>query len=97
MVEGGVDAMLLARVTGHLVATVKHPSLTGEKLMIVQPLDLQGRPDGAELVAVDRTGAGVGDVVLVLQEGGSCRQIMGKDDAPVEAIIAGVVDRITLA
>lgn len=88
--------MLLAKVTGHLVATVKHPALAGEKLMIVQPLDLRGQPDGPELVAVDRSGAGVGDVVLVLQEGTSCRQILGKDDAPVEAIIAGIVDRIAM-
>ncbi len=89
--------MLLARVTGHLVATVKHASLTGEKLMVVRPLDLYGQADPTEIVAVDRAGAGVGDVVLVLQEGTSCRQIMDKDDAPVEAIIAGVIDRIALA
>jgi microcompartment protein CcmK/EutM len=86
--------MLLARVKGHMVATVKLDSLHGEKLLIVEPLDHHGRADGSELLACDRAGAGVGDVVLLLQEGGSCRAVMGKKDAPVEALVVAVIDRI---
>lgn len=88
--------MLLARVKGHLVATVKLEGFNGEKLLIVEPLDEQGTPDGTELVACDRAGAGVGDVVLVLQEGGSNRLIMDKKTVPCEALIVGVVDRINV-
>lgn len=86
--------MLLARVTGTLWATVKHGSLEGEKLLIVQPLERSGASAGDEVVAVDRAGAGVGEVVLVLQEGGGCRQVMGKGDAPVEACVVAIVDRV---
>lgn len=89
--------MLLALVTGNLWATCKEENFKGEKLMIVQPVDLDGKADGPELVAVDRVGAGVGELVLVLQEGGSARMIMEKDKAPVEAIIVGIVDRVDLA
>jgi len=88
--------MLLARVKGHMVATVKLACFQGEKLLVVEPLDPAGKPDGTELIACDRAGAGVGDAVLVLQEGGSCRSIMGKADAPVEALVVAVIDRINI-
>jgi len=88
--------MLMARIKGHMVATVKLPCFAGEKLLIVEPLDPAGRPDGLELIACDRAGAGVGDLVLVLQEGGSCRAVMNKVEAPVEALIVAVIDRINL-
>lgn len=86
--------MLLARVKGHLVATVKLDGFHGEKLLIVEPLDHTGKPDGTEVIACDRAGAGVGDVVLLLQEGASCRLVMGKKDVPAEALVVGVIDRI---
>lgn len=89
--------MLLAQVKGHLVASVKLAGFSGEKLLIVEPLDHTGRPDGTEVVACDRAGAGVGDIVLLLQEGASCRLVMGKKDLPVEALVVGVVDRIDVA
>ena len=88
--------MLMARIKGHMVATVKLPCFAGEKLLVVETLDQTGRPDGAELVACDRAGAGVGDFVLILQEGGSCRAVMDKVDAPVEALVIAVIDRINL-
>ena len=88
--------MIIARVVGTVVATVKEENFSGEKLLIVRPLDLHGRFDGPELVAVDRAGAGVGEVVLVLQEGGSARQVMQKEYAPVEAIIVGILDYVAI-
>jgi microcompartment protein CcmK/EutM len=88
--------MLLARVTGHMVCTVKLDGFNGEKLLIVEPLDHTGKGDGMEIIACDRAGAGVGDVVLLLQEGGSCRMIMGKKDVPAEALIVAVIDRINV-
>lgn len=86
--------MMLARVKGHLVCTAKLEGFNGEKLLIVEPLDHTGEPDGTEVVACDRAGAGTGDVVLLLQEGASCRLVMGKKDVPAEALIVGVIDRI---
>lgn len=79
-----------------MVATVKLEGFVGEKLLIVEPLDHTGKPDGSEIVACDRAGAGVGDVVLLLQEGGSCRLIMGKKDVPAEALCVAVIDRINV-
>jgi ethanolamine utilization protein EutN len=79
-----------------MVATVKLESFRGEKLLVLEPLDPSGKPDGSEIIACDRAGAGPGDVVLLLQEGGSCRAVMGKPDAPVEALAVAVVDRIDL-
>jgi len=88
--------MLLARVTGQMVSSVKLIGFESEKLMIVEPLDHKGLPDGTEIVACDRAGAGLGDVVLLLQEGGSCRMIMGKTDVPAEALIVAIVDVISV-
>lgn len=86
--------MLLARVKGHMIATVKLDCFHGEKLLLVEPLDPTGTAGSEEIIACDRAGAGVGDVVLLLQEGGSCRTVMGKVDAPVEALVVAVLDRI---
>jgi ethanolamine utilization protein EutN len=88
--------MLIAQVKGHMVCTVKLDGFVGEKLLIVAPMDHTGKPDGTEIIACDRAGAGVGDVVLLLQEGASNRLIMGKKDLPVEALIVGVIDRVNV-
>lgn len=89
--------MLLARVIGQMVSSVKLAGFEGEKLMVVEPLDHNGLPDGTEIVACDRAGAGLGDVVLLLQEGSSCRMVMGKTGVPAEALIVAIVDVITVA
>lgn len=99
--------MLLARVLGPVVMTVKHPALSGEKVLAVQPLDEQGAPSGGVILAVDRAQAGEGDRVLVLREGGGIRQIVGRDqgraldeslrmDWPVRSMIVAIVDDIAL-
>jgi len=65
--------MLIARVIGELVATYKHPSHEGLKILMVQPLNLDGTDRGVALVALDAVDAGVGDKVLVVTEGfGAC-------------------------
>jgi microcompartment protein CcmK/EutM len=97
--------MKLCRVTGNLVATVKHPSYVGHKIMIVQPIDERGADVGWSFVAVDLVQAGPGDRVLVMQEGNGVRQIFGRDAGlgreeaarqklPIRSIIVGVVDRV---
>ena len=88
--------MLLARVTGTVVATHKHRKLEGAKLLIVQPLTLEDTPRGGELLAVDGAGAGVGEKVLIVLEGRSASEAIGAKAAPVDAAIVGIVDTVDL-
>ena len=87
---------MICKVVGEVVSTHKNPHLAGHKLLVVQPLRLDGEPDGADLVAVDAVDAGAGETVLVMREGGSARLALGDEDIPVQAVIVGVVDRIDL-
>ncbi|MBN8705174.1 MAG: ethanolamine utilization protein EutN [Bacteroidetes bacterium] len=84
--------MILAKVTGTVVAPVKNNNLDSSKLLIVQPIGLDGKPDGSDLLAIDFSSAGVGDTVLVAQEGDVVKQMTGSDKMPANAIIMGVVD-----
>ena len=90
--------MILGKVLGPVVSTVKHPSYAGLKLLVVQPIDEQGKPLGKSLLAVDRvSSAGEGDTVLVLKEGTGVRQLFGlpkEAKLPIQACIAGIVDEI---
>ena len=83
--------MLIARVTGLVVATMKHASLTGSKLLIVQETDVTGKSIGNPMVAVDAVDAGEGDLVLVTQ-GSGARQTEITLDRPVDNIIMAIVD-----
>jgi len=84
----------LCRVTGNVVATVKHPTYRGHKLMIVQPLDERGGDTGTTFLAVDLVQAGPGDRVLVMQEGNGVRQLLKEQKLPIRSIIVGVVDEV---
>ena len=87
--------MWLAKVVGTVVATKKNDSLRGNKLMIIQALNLDGMNNISLQVAVDTVGAGNGETVLVVG-GSSARQIMEQERAPVDAAIVGIVDSIAL-
>ena len=90
--------MILADVIGTVVATIKHPAFSGHKLLLCQPLDPQGRAHGKQRIAVDRVQAGVGDRVLLLDEGNGTRQILGAENAgPIRTLVVGVVDAVELA
>ncbi len=86
--------MFLARVTGVVVATVKHPHLAGRKLLLVTPEPTPGRPAPAEVIAVDSVDAGVGDRVVVADEGNTAAQVLGMPRGAVRTIIVGVVDHV---
>jgi len=86
--------MKLCRVTGNIVATVKHPTYRGHKIMIVQPLDETGGDAGTTLLAVDLVQAGPGDRVLVMQEGNGVRQLLKEQKLPIRSIIVGIVDHV---
>ena len=88
--------MKLCRVEGNVVATVKHPSYRGHKLLIVQPIDETGADQGASFLAVDLVQSGPGDRVLVMQEGNGVRQILKEKNLPIRSVIAGIVDAVDL-
>jgi ethanolamine utilization protein EutN len=85
--------MLLGRVLGHGVSTVKHPSLTGWRLMLVQPLTVDGGPDGEPLLAIDKLGAGNADLVILSNDGAGAREMVGAKDSPVRWMVLGICDR----
>jgi ethanolamine utilization protein EutN len=82
----------LCRVKGNVVATVKHPTYKGHKLMIVQPIDERGVEVGASYLAVDLVQAGPGDTVLVMSEGNGVRQILKEQKLPIRSVVIGIVD-----
>jgi microcompartment protein CcmK/EutM len=86
--------MTIGRVVGTVVSSVKIPALEGAKILVVQPVKPDGSAAGRTLLAVDTVQAGVGDTVLVLDEGNSSRMILGNPDAPVRTVIAGIVDEV---
>jgi len=88
--------MLIARVVGELTATRKHPAHEGQKLLLVQPLQLDGANRGDAVVAVDSVGAGVGDRVLLTQEGFSAFSSIGQMLTPVDAAVLGIIDEVDL-
>ncbi|MGM8364988.1 EutN/CcmL family microcompartment protein [Virgibacillus sp. W0181] len=86
--------MKLAKVIGNVVSTVKTESHHRLKLMIVEPVDQNGRTIADSFIAVDRAQAGAGDYVLIMEEGGSARKILNDPEGAVDAIIVGIVDKI---
>lgn len=89
--------MKLARVVGTVVATEKHRAFLGKKILSVQPVDEDGVPLGPSSLAVDdSSSAGLGDLVLVLDEGTGARLVLGDPQAPIRSLIVGVVDQVTL-
>ena len=74
------------------MATVKTPSHHGLKLMVVQTVDAKGIPHSDPFIAVDCAQAGVGDYVLIVEEGGSAREAMNRPDGAVDAVIVGIID-----
>ena len=88
--------MLIARVVGELVATQKHISHEGRKLLLVQPLNLDGTDRGDAVVAMDAVDAGVGDKVLLATEGFSAMTSVGRPNSPIDMSVIGFIDHIEL-
>ena len=84
--------MTLGKVIGTLVATQKNEHLKNRKILIVQPIDLDGTYIGRDVLAIDSVDAGVGDTVLVVQEGQGAAQVLGNKKIPVHSVIVAVVD-----
>jgi ethanolamine utilization protein EutN len=88
--------MLIARVIGDVVASQKVPSHEGRKILVVQPLDLDGGGRGEAVLALDAVGAGVGERVLLSMEGFSAMTAVGRPNSPIDAAIIGVIDAVDL-
>ena len=85
--------MLTGRVIGHATATLKHPSMEGWKLLVVQPLLADGRsPDGDPILAVESLGAGSGQTVIVSSDGRGTRELLQSDNTPVRWFVIGIPD-----
>jgi ethanolamine utilization protein EutN len=85
--------MMTGRVLGAATATVRHPSMEGWKLLIVQPLLSDGRtPDGDPLLAVDTLSAGAGDLVIVSSDGRGTQDMLNSETTPVRWSVIGIVD-----
>jgi microcompartment protein CcmK/EutM len=87
--------MLIARVVGDVVATIKDEKIVGRKLLIVREVTTENEIVGKPIVAIDTVDAGVGDVVLIAQ-GSSARQTSSTKDTPTDAVIFAVVDALEL-
>ena len=89
--------MYIGRVIGTVVATIKNKLFESRKLLVVERLDLNGNATPKYDIAVDMVQAGVGDVVLVLDEGNSARQIVGREPlGAIRAVVVGIVDEVTV-
>jgi microcompartment protein CcmK/EutM len=85
--------MLIAKVMGSAVATLKHDLLKTTKLLLVSPADVKGNVTGEPFLAVDLVGAGEGELVVVSQ-GSSARVATGQSSSPADAAIVGILDSL---
>jgi ethanolamine utilization protein EutN len=89
--------MLIGKVTGNIAATIKHPVYKGQRLLNVAILTPEQQPTGEAVVAIDSVDAGVGDLVLITQEGRSAMAVVGQTEVPVRTVIVAIIDHIDLA
>jgi microcompartment protein CcmK/EutM len=88
------EIVILCRVKGNVVATIKQPCFKGHRLLIVQPIDATGNDKDDSFLACDTAQAGPGDVVLVQREGNTARQLLGTPNDPFHSVIVGIVDAV---
>ena len=88
--------MRLGIVVGEVVSTVKIPSICCHKLLYVQLVNEKDQPQGQPVVALDTVSAGVGEKVLIVDEGNAASQILGEKQAPVRTLVVGIVDHVDL-
>jgi len=89
--------MLIGKVIGKVVATRKHLSHCGQKILYVQILNLDGTERGTPYLMVDAVEAGVGDQVLVTQEGWSAMTSVGQPYSPIDMAVVGIIDQVEMA
>jgi ethanolamine utilization protein EutN len=88
--------MILGKVVGTVVTTISHRDYKNRRLLVVQPLGLEGEKPDEDFIALDSTEAGIGDTVLVNREGSGARQVLRNPDACVISVIVGILDSVYL-
>jgi microcompartment protein CcmK/EutM len=88
--------MILGKVTGTVVTTISHPHYKNRRLLVVQPLTLDGEAVDGDFIAVDNTHAGIGDTVLVNRDGNGARAALDLPDGCIISLIVGIVDSVSL-
>jgi ethanolamine utilization protein EutN len=86
--------MLIGRVIGEVVATHKHASHEGRKVLVVQPLNLDGSDRGDAVLALDAVDAGVGDRILLATDGWAASSATGRPQSPIDMAVIGFIDQI---
>ena len=89
--------MILAKVIGTVVTTISHEHYKNRRLLVVQPLVMEGEDTGEDFIAIDNTHAGIGDTVLINREGNGARQVLKNPDACIISVIVGIVDSVHIA
>jgi ethanolamine utilization protein EutN len=84
----------IGRVAGTVVSTINVPIYEGRRLLMCDLLDERGVDTGGYIIAVDAVGAGDRETVLIIDEGNSARQVVGDPDAPIRAVVVGIVDQL---
>ncbi|HEV3145590.1 MAG TPA: EutN/CcmL family microcompartment protein [Gemmataceae bacterium] len=84
--------MQLGHVVGHAVSSVKHASMHGWRLLVVQPFGSDGKPDGEPILAIDNLGSALGQRVLICNDGQGARQLVGHKNSPVRWWVLGTCD-----
>ncbi|NIP18040.1 MAG: hypothetical protein GWM87_07695 [Xanthomonadales bacterium] len=88
--------MILGRITGSVVSTIHHPIIDGKRMLLAERLDENCQPTGGYVIAMDAIGAGQGETVIIIDEGNGSRQILQERNAPVRAMVVGIVDEVEL-
>ncbi|HSR50612.1 MAG TPA: EutN/CcmL family microcompartment protein [Acidobacteriota bacterium] len=88
--------MVIGKVVDEMVATHKKEPFHGQKLLVVQPLSLEGEDWGEAILAIDGADAGMGDQVLLVQDGFAAMHVLGQFYVPVDAAVIGVIDHVNL-
>jgi len=84
--------MQLGRVIGHATSTIKHPSMNGWRMAVVQPLNAARQPEADAILAADSMGSGIGNVVVLNSDGKAARELIGDDKSPVRWFVIGISD-----
>jgi len=88
--------MKIGQVTGTVVSTIHLPIITGRRMLLVDLVDLTGEATGDYVIAIDTVDAGAGETVLILDEGTGARQVLDEPEAPIRAVVVGIVDKVSV-
>ena len=86
--------MIIGKVCGTVYSTINHPFYDNRKLLLVDKIAPPGVADGGYILAVDWVDAGVGETVLIIDEGNSARQVVNDPQGPIRSIIVGIIDEV---